>query len=122
MTKLRKNIEHYKKRVAKNIQAAFTLGRASYILEKFIIDNALFLPEWKNAVYDKGDLLPIYIHRKGTQEDLYYFNEELPSDDDNDDNKEMKDNKIDKENKENIPDNEPPRALASNKDIQTLPA
>ena len=32
----------------------------------------------------------------------------------------MKDNKIDKENKENIPDNEPPRASTSNKDIQTL--
>ena len=29
----------------------------------------------------------------------------------------MKDNKVDKENKENIPDNEPPRALAGNKDI-----
>ena len=34
----------------------------------------------------------------------------------------MKDNKIDEENKENIPDNEPPRALANNKDVQTLPA
>ena len=42
--------------------------------------------------------------------------------DDNNDNEEMKDNKIDEENKENIPDNEPPRASASNKDIQTLPA
>ena len=30
----------------------------------------------------------------------------------------MKDNKIDKENKENIPDSEPPRASASNKDVQ----
>ena len=34
----------------------------------------------------------------------------------------MKDNKIDEDNKENIPDSEPPRALASNKDVQTLPA
>ena len=33
----------------------------------------------------------------------------------------MKDNKIDKENKENIPNNKPPKASASNKDIQTLP-
>ena len=31
----------------------------------------------------------------------------------------MKNNKIDKKNKENIPDNEPLRALASNKDVQT---
>ena len=61
------------------------------------------------------------MHRKGTQEDPYYFNEELPSED-NDDNDEMKDNKIDKENKENIPNNEPLRVLAGNKDIQTLSA
>ena len=33
----------------------------------------------------------------------------------------MKDNKIDEENKENIPNNEPLRALASNKDVQTSP-
>ena len=32
----------------------------------------------------------------------------------------MKNNKIDEENKENILNNEPLRALASNKDIQTL--
>ena len=120
MTKLRKNIEHYKKRAAKNIQAAFTLGWASYILEKFIMDNALFPPEWKDAVYDEGNLLPIYMHRKGTQEDLCYFDKELSSNNNNNDNKEMKDNKIDKENKENIPDNEPLRVLASNKDVQTL--
>ena len=31
----------------------------------------------------------------------------------------MEDNKIDEENKENIPDNKPPRALASNKATQT---
>ena len=61
------------------------------------------------------------MHGKGTREDPCYFDEELPNDDDNDDNEEMKDNKIDKENKENIPDNEPPRASASNKDVQTLP-
>ena len=33
----------------------------------------------------------------------------------------MKDNKVDEENKENIPDSEPPRASASNKNVQTLP-
>ena len=60
------------------------------------------------------------MHGKGTREDPCYFDKELPSDDDDDDDK-MKDNKIDKENKENIPNNEPPRAPASNKDIQTLP-
>ena len=104
------------------MQAAFTLGQTSHVLGKFIIDNILFPPEWKNAVYDEGDLLPVYMHGKGTREDPCYFNEELPNDDDDDDDEEMKDNKIDKENKENIPDNEPPRALASNKDVQTLPA
>ena len=70
-------------------------------------------------VFDKGDLLPVYIHGKGTQEDSYYFDEELPSENDNND-EEIKDNKINKENKENIPNNEPPRVLASNEDIQTL--
>ena len=84
------------------------------------MDDALFLPEWKDAVYDKGDLLPIYIHGKGTWKDPCYFDEELPSDND-DNNEEMKDNKIDEENKENIPNNEPLRALASNKDVQTSP-
>ena len=44
-TKLRKDIEHHKKRAAKSMQAAFTLGQASHILGKFIIDDALFLPE-----------------------------------------------------------------------------
>ena len=29
----------------------------------------------------------------------------------------MKDNKIDEKNKENIPDNEPPKTPASNKDV-----
>ena len=33
----------------------------------------------------------------------------------------MKNNKIDEKNKENILDNKPPRALASNKDVQTSP-
>ena len=61
------------------------------------------------------------MHEKGTQEDLCYFNEELPSKDDNSDKK-MEDNKIDEENKENIPDNEPPRASASNEATQTSPA
>ena len=61
------------------------------------------------------------MHRKRTQKDPCYFDEELSSKDNNS-NKEMEDNKIDKENKENIPDNEPPKASASNKDVQTLPA
>ena len=99
------------------MQAAFTLGRASHVLGKFIMDDALFPPEWKDAVFDEGDLLPVYIHRKGTREDPCYFDKELPSDDDDDDNEEIKDNKIDKENKENILDKESLRAPASNKDI-----
>ena len=99
------------------MQAVFTLGWASYVLEKFIMNDTLFPPEWKDAVYDEGDLLPVYMHGKGTWEDLCYFDEELPSDNNDDDNDEIKDNKIDKENKENIPDNKPPRALASNKDV-----
>ena len=102
------------------MQAAFTLGRASHVLGKFIMDNALFSPEWKDAVYDEGNLLPVYMHGKGTWKDPCYFDEKLPSDDDDDDDEGMKDNKIDKENKKNIPDNEPPRASASNKDVQTL--
>ena len=117
--KLRMDIQHHKKRAAKSMQAAFTLGRASHVLGKFIIDDALFPSERKDAVYDKGDLLPVYIHGKGTQEDPCYFDEELPSDDDDDDDKEMKDNKIDEENKENILDNKPPRASASNEATQT---
>ena len=117
--KLRTDIQHHKKRAAKSMQAAFTLGRASHVLGKFIMDDALFPPERKDAVYDEGDLLPVYMHGKGTWEDPCYFDEELPSDDDDDE--EMKDNKIDEENKENIPDNEPPRALASNKATQTSP-
>ena len=117
--KLRTDIQHYKKRAAKSIQAAFTLGRASHVLGKFIMDDALFPPERKDAVYDEGDLLLVYMHGKGTRKDPCYFDEELPSDDDDE---KMKDNKIDEENKENIPDNEPPRASASNKDVQILPA
>ena len=85
------------------------------------MNDALFPPERKDAVFDEGDLLPVYMHGKGTREDSCYFDEELPSDDDDDD-EEMKDNKIDKENKENIPNNEPLKVLASNKDIQTLSA
>ena len=68
-TKLRKDIEHHKKRAAKSMQAAFTLGRASHVLGKFIMDDALFPPERKDAVYDEGDLLPVYMHGKGTWED-----------------------------------------------------
>ena len=86
------------------------------------MDNALFPPKQKDTVYNEGDLLPVYMHRKGTQEDPCYFDKKLPSNNDDDDNNEMKDNKIDEENKENIPDNKPLRTLASNKDIQTLPA
>ena len=62
------------------------------------------------------------MHGKGTREDPCYFDEELPSDNDDDNDEEIKDNKIDKENKENIPDNEPPRASANNKATQTLSA
>ena len=100
------------------MQAAFTLGQASHVLGKFIMDDALFPPERKDAVYDEGDLLPVYMHGKGTREDPCYFDEKLPSKDDDSD-KEMEDNKIDEENKENIPDNEPSRASASNKATQT---
>ena len=58
------------------------------------------------------------MHGKRTRKDPCYFDKELPSNDnDDDDDDEMKDNKIDKENKENIPDNEPPRAPANNKDV-----
>ena len=99
MTKLRKDIEHHKKRAAKSMQAAFTLGQASRVLGKFIMDDALFPSEWKDTVYDKGDLIPVYMHRKGTWENLCYFDKELPSNNDDDVNKEMKDNKIDEENK-----------------------
>ena len=66
------------------MQAAFTLGWANYILEKFIMDDALFSPKRKDAVFNKDELLPIYIHRKGTQEDPCYFDEELPNDNDDD--------------------------------------
>ena len=102
------------------MQVVFTLGWASYILEKFIMDDTLFSPEWKNIVYNEGDLLSVYMHKKGTQEDPCYFGKELSSKDD-DSNKEIEDNKIDKENKENIPDNEPSKVSASNKATQTLP-
>ena len=64
--KLRMDIQHHKKRAAKSMQAAFTLGRASHVLGKFIMDDTLFPPERKDAVYNEGDLLPVYIHGKGT--------------------------------------------------------
>ena len=115
--KLRMDIQHHKKRAAKSMQAAFTLGRASHVLGKFIMDDTLFPPERKDTVYDEGILLPVYMHGKGTREDPYYFDKELPSNNDDDDDEEMKDNKIDEENKENISDNKPPRASASNKDV-----
>ena len=84
------------------------------------MDNALFPSKWKDTVYNEGDLLPIYMYRKGTWEDPRYFNEELSSKD-NDSDKEMEDNKVDKENKENISDSKPLKVLASNKTIQTSP-
>ena len=55
MTKLRKDIEHHKKSAAKSMQAAFTLGQASHVLGKFIMDDALFPPKQKDAVYRKHD-------------------------------------------------------------------
>ena len=82
------------------------------------MNDALFPLEQKNTVFDKSDLLPVYMHKKGTQEDLCYFDKKLPSKDDNN-NDEMKDNKIDEENKENIPNNKPLKILASNKNVQT---
>ena len=84
------------------------------------MDDALFPPEWKDIVYDKGDLLPVYMHGKETREDPCYFDEELPSEDNNND-KEMEDNKIDKENKENIPNNKPHIIQFSNEVVQTFP-
>ena len=48
------------------MQTAFTLGQVSHVLEKFIMDNALFPPKQKDAVYNEGDLLPVYMHGKGT--------------------------------------------------------
>ena len=80
------------------------------------MDNALFPPKWKDAVYNKGDLLPIYIHRKGTWEDSCYFNEKLSSKDDNNDKK-MENNKVNEENKENIPDSKPSRVLTNNEAV-----
>ena len=64
--KLRTDIQHHKKRAAKSMQAAFTLGRASHVLGKFIMDNALFPSKRKDTVYNEGDLLPIYMYRKRT--------------------------------------------------------
>ena len=51
------------------MQAAFTLERANYVLGKFIMDDALFPPEWKNEVYNESNLLLIYMYGKGTWED-----------------------------------------------------
>ena len=48
------------------MQVVFTLGWASHVLGKFIIDNALFPPKQKDAVFDEGDLLPVYIRGKRT--------------------------------------------------------
>ena len=81
------------------------------------MNDSLFSPKWKDMVFNEGDLLPIYIYRKGTWENLYYFNKELPSKDNNDNDEKIKNNKKDKENKENIPNNEPLKALTNNKNI-----
>ena len=83
------------------------------------MDNSLFPSKWKNTIYDEGDLLPVYIYRKRTWEDFCYFDKELPNKNNNNDKK-IEDNKVDKENKENIPNNKPPKALASNEATQTL--
>ena len=80
------------------------------------MNDSLFPPKWKDVVFNKDDLLPIYMHRKRTQKDPCYFDEELPSKDD-DDNEEMKDNKINEKNKENIFDNKPLKVQASNKNV-----
>ena len=81
------------------------------------MDNTLFLPKQKNMVFNKSDLLLIYIYGKRT---FYYFDKELPSED-NISNKEMKNNKVDEENKENILNNKLLRVLASNKVVQISP-
>ena len=78
------------------------------------MDNSLFPPKWKNTVYDKSDLLSIYMHEKGTRENSYYFDKELPSKN-NDSNKKIEYNKVGKENKKNILDNKLPKVSASNK-------
>ena len=71
------------------------------------MNDVLFLSEQKNTVYDESNLLLVYMYGKGTWEDPYYFDEELPNNDNDNNDKKIKDNKIDEENKENIPDNEP---------------
>ena len=76
------------------MQAAFILGQASHVLGKLIIDDALFSPEQKDAVYDESNLLPVYMYRKGTREDPCYFNKELLSNDNDDDDKNDDDNEI----------------------------
>ena len=80
------------------------------------MDDTLFPPKWKDAVYDEGDLLPVYIYKKGTREDSCYFDKKLPSKDNNSDKK-MENNKVDEENKENILDSEPSKVLANNEAV-----
>ena len=63
-------------------------------------------------------MLPIYIYKKRTWEDPYYFNKESPSKDNNNDKK-IEDNKVNKENKGNIPKNKPYIIWFSNKIVQT---
>ena len=64
--------------------------------------------------------MPIYIYKKSTQEDPYYFDKELPSENNNS-NKKIEDNKIDEENKKNILENKLFKALTNNKTIQISP-
>ena len=56
------------------------------------------------------------MYRKGTREDSCYFDEELPSKDNNSD-KEIENNKVNEENKENILDSKPPKVLANNEAV-----
>ena len=54
-----------------------------------------FLSEQKKIIYNKSDLLPIYIYKKETWENSCYFNKKLPNKDNNS-NKKIENNKVDK--------------------------
>lgn len=96
---------------------AFTLKRTNQVLKKFINNNTFFLFKWKNIVYNENDLLLIYIYIYKAREDLCYFDEELPSKNNNSNN-ETENNKVDKENKENIlPNDEIYIVLVKNKAV-----
>ena len=72
-----------------------------YFLKIFILYVSCFMLTLNSLINNKNDLLYIYIYRTRTQEELYYFNKKLPSENNNSDNK-KENNKIDKKNKENI--------------------